>query len=152
MGRGNHPKKPPPTPLIIPGCHWHDASTMAHLPRPLIGVKEIDKWGVGDWYMTLHITNPLTVLFNVAIHFCFHTRVYKTKKYLPTMGGGYPPPAPSLCPPPPTPRGQILTAPTVTGIAKGTRAHTPPPPPPNIVGSEKFERGGKCRDSLYHFT
>ena len=79
-GRGKPPPTPSPRsvallprfgpPLTNPGCTTVTGiakGTKGHAPAPLDWSKIIfqKKGGVGDWYMSLHITNPLIMPFNV---------------------------------------------------------------------------------------
>ena len=89
-------------PLTNPGCTTVTGiskGTRGHVPRPLDWSKIIvqKKRGVGDWYMSLHITNPLIMPFNVQEMSFSYTNF---KKKILTVGGGnrlpHPPPSRSL--------------------------------------------------------
>ena len=102
-------------PLTNPGCTTVTGiakGTKGHAPAPLDWSKIIfqKKGGVGDWYMSLHITNPLIMPFNVQEMSFSYTNFQKIS--LP-----HPPPSRSL--------RSLALAPidrpgctTVTGIAK----------------------------------
>ena len=99
-GRG----KPPPTasprsvaslPRFGTKLTNHDCTTVTGIskghkgtcPRPLIGVKNFLKGGVGDWYMSRHITYPYHNGIQCARKWCFHTRIFNKKNSLPWEGG-----------------------------------------------------------------
>ena len=129
-GRG----KPPPTPsprsvaslprfgplLTNLGCTTVTGiakGTRSHAPAPLIGASQIifqKKGGVWDWYMSLHITNPLIMPFNVQ-EMSFSYTNFQKQISLPWEGETPTPPTPSPLSvtslPCFGPRWQILAAP-----------------------------------------
>ena len=114
------------TPLTNPFLHHRHLhtvakSTRAHALAPLIGVtlnNFFKEGGVRGWYMSLHITNPLIMAFNVQERSFSYTNFQQQKS--PYRGRGKPTPSPRAVAS--LPRfGPPLTNPgctTVIGIAK----------------------------------
>ena len=145
-GKTCTPSPPPPPPPLGPfapslwhpvdkswlhHCYWHiGKGHKGPMSRPLIGVKDcFFKGGVGDWYMSLHITCPYNNGIQCARKCRFHIHEL-SKSRLPNVGGEKPPchSLPRLVASLPrfgTPL-TYLGCTTVTGIAKGPKGPCSP--------------------------